>query len=368
MAMEGMAEGGWIAAHVPGEGALTLDARPFPALAGRGTLLLEFTTGADFAGPIRLIHLATRTPEPRLLSLAITPERRIEVIQLQGAAFHALSIDASTELATGGRMRLSWRWDTADRQSLLTLEALDTGTLRQNAGADPLPLPRIDLEALTNRTGAARIGLQVDWLALGDHLQPVGPAGCFAPATQIETPQGPRPANLIRAGDLVETVDAGAQPVLWSGRVSLPALGALRPVRLCAPVYGRTRDLWLLPQHRIAVAGPAVQGLFASEEVLVESRHLVDGRGALQPDRAATLTWQGILLQDHHLLIADGCRIESLGLGRLARSTALAMTTALADLAAKGRLPVHDTPARPILSDHDARRLATARDRGSRAA
>ncbi len=180
----------------------------------------------------------------------------------------------------------------------------------------------------------------------------------------IDTPQGPRPAGAIRAGDLVTTVDAGARPVLWSGRVCLPALGALRPVRLCAPRFGQTRDLWLLPQHRVARSGAAVATLFGTPEVLIEVRHLLDGVTALQPDGAAVMPWHGLLLDDHHLLTADGCRIESLGLGRLTRSPALAATTAPGALAAEGRLPVHPAPARPILSGAEARQLAAAQIKG----
>lgn len=339
---------GWIAAHVPGEGGRWLDNRPTPAMAPRGTLLMEFALPPARPGAVRLVHLAMRDPA-RLLSIAVTTERRIEVIQRQGTAFHALSIDASAETAAGGRMRLSWRWDDGTGQSLLTLEALDQGTLRQAAGFDPLPMPGEDLAALAAGTGAARIGMQLDWLAIGDHLHPVGPGGCFAPTTMLDTPQGPRPASAIQAGDMVLTVDAGAQTVLWSGRVCLPALGALRPVRLCAPRFGQTRDLWLLPQHRLSLGG--------ADEVLIEARHLIDGRTALQPDGAPVMAWHGILLDQHHLLIADGCRIESLGLGRLARSPALAATTALADLAAEGRLPLHPASVRPILSEAETRLL-----------
>lgn len=351
--------GGWLAAYRPGEPMVTLDQRRLPALVARGTLLLEFTLMRGETDILPLLHLARQDGWPRFLSLSTTADGRIALIQRQGKAFHAISIDASEEIGAGGRMRLSWRWDGPGRQSLLSLESPDHGTLRQQVGFDPLPIPRDDLELLLSGVGAARIGPRVDWVALGDHLHPAGPGACFAPATPIETPEGPRPASAIRTGDLVETADAGAQQVLWSGRVSLPSLGALRPVRLCAPVFGRTRDLWVLPHHRLALSGSLVEYLCGEDEVLTEARHLVDGCTALQPDRPATLNWQGILLQGHHLLVADGCLLESLDPGMLAHRPALAAMGALAEVA--DTLPRRATPPCRILHEYEARTLTAMR-------
>lgn len=352
---------GWLTAYRAGEPTVTLDQRPLPPLVARGTLLMEFTLMRGETDILPLLHLARQDGWPRFLSLSTTADGRIALIQRQGKAFHAISIDASDEIGAGGRMRLSWRWDGPERQSLLVLEALDQGSLRQQVGLDPLPMPRDDLETLLSGAGAARIGPRVDWLALGDHLHPAGPGACFAPATPIETPTGPRPASAIRTGDLVETADAGAQRVLWSGRISLPTMGALRPVRLCAPAFGQTRDLWVLPHHRLALSGSLVEYLCGEDEVLAEARHLVDGCTALQPDLPAALNWQGILLQGHHLLIADGCLLESLDPGILARRPALAATGALAEIADTGALPERTLPPRRILREYEARTLTAMR-------
>jgi hypothetical protein len=359
--MHGTGYEGWLAAYRAGEPGTALDQRRPAALVSCGTLMMEFTLMRGETDILPLLHLARQDGWPRFLSLSTTAEGRIALIQRQGNAFHALSIDASDEIGAGGRMRLVWRWNGPERQSLLVLEALDQGTLRQQVGLDPLPMPREDLETLLTGTGGARIGPRVDWVALGDHLHPVGPGACFAPSTPIETPTGPRPAGAIRTGDLVETADAGAQPVLWSGRVSLPTLGALRPVRLCAPAFGKTRDLWVLPHHRLALSGSLVEYLCGEEEVLAEARHLVDGCTALQPDRPAALNWHGILLADHHLLIADGCLIESLDPGGMALRPALAANGVLTDLAAAGTLPHHAAPPRRILHEYEARTLTAMR-------
>ncbi len=357
------AQHGWFAAYLPHHGRVEFDQARVPGQLAQGSLLLEVTLTRGETGPLELFDLTAPGAGADRLALTLDREGLIRLEIRRGAAFHALSIDASADCAEGGPMRLSWRWDCIAGESLLTLEALERGTLRQRAAPAPVALARADLETLAEGRAPARIGPRVEWLAVGAHLHPAGPAACFAPSTPLLTPTGWRPAGNLRAGDLVETVDAGAQPVLWSGRIALPALGHLRPVRLCAPSFGASRDLWVLPQHRIALSGPTVDYLFGEDEVLVEARHLVDGCTALQPDRPNVLGWQGVLLDGHHLLIADGCRLESLNAGRLARQPALAATTALADLAALGALPEHRSPVRRVLEGFETRSLAAARSR-----
>lgn len=359
-----MQETGWIAALTPGRGTHVFAPNGLPSLMAQGSLMLEFSLMQGEIGPMPLIEVSRRTGPQHLFALTLEADGHLSLLQRRGEAVHALSLDMAAECAAGGRMRLIWSWNVARAESLLTVEALDGGSLRQRAGSAPLPLSRAEAEALLSGASAASIGARVEWLALGDHRQPVGPGACFAPSTPIQTPSGPRPAGNLRAGDLVETVDAGPQPVLWSGRVALPALGALRPVRLCAPSFGTSTDLWVLPQHRVALGGATIDYLFGEDEVLVAARYLVDGGTAQQPDRPCVLNWQGVLLADHHLLVADGCRIESLSIGRLARQMALARTTALAPLVAAHTLPLHLTSTRRTLLPYEAQALASARAQG----
>jgi hypothetical protein len=85
---------------------------------------------------------------------------------------------------------------------------------------------------------------------------------CYVEGTLIRTDWGLRPIEMIGTGDLVETLDAGLQPVLWAGAVAVPldrlaADPACRPVRIAAHAFGPdcpARDLLVSRQHRLALS------------------------------------------------------------------------------------------------------------------
>jgi hypothetical protein len=354
---------GWIGFRDFAHGSSALDPAAGPALVARGTLLAEFAVAQGQAGRLPLISHVGAGGTPRLFSVEIGADGRLVVLQRQGAAGAVLTLAAAAMLAEGGRMRLNYRWDAPANSSLLTLEALDKGLIRQAEGAAALALPRHDLLALLRGGPGTAHTDALGWMAVAQQPVPVGPGAAFAPSTPIATPEGTRAAGLIAAGDWVETADAGPQQVVWSGRLCLPALGRLAPVLLRAPYFGLARDLWVLPQTRIAVSGAAVEYLFGVDAVLVEARHLVDGITAETRQGPRALGWQGILLRGHHLLIADGARVESLFLGGLAAAPDLAATTALAGPAAAGVLPLHRRGVLRELCSYEAASLAAARAR-----
>lgn len=128
---------------------------------------------------------------------------------------------------------------------------------------------------------------------------------CFAEGTRIDTPEGPRPVEEIRPGDLVLT-RAGLRPVLWHGSRRLDA-GALRlrpdlrPVRLRAGHYGLTCDLVLSPQHGVVVGGALVRA----------RHHALWGQGA-RVISVGQVTYHHLLLPEHAILTAQGAAVESL--------------------------------------------------------
>ena len=142
---------------------------------------------------------------------------------------------------------------------------------------------------------------------------------CFVPGTKIATPQGPRPVEELAEDDLVETRDNGPQPVRWIGRrrisgARLFAMPHLRPVRIRAHVLcdgEPDEDLVVSPDHRVLVKGPVAQALFASAEVLVSARDLINDRTVTVERRLREVTYIHLALDSHQVLWANGAECES---------------------------------------------------------
>lgn len=356
----------WIAAYGHETGLRRLGPHPLPERIERGTLVMEIDSAGLAARPEPLLHLASRRDEPRLFAIDRLADGRLRLVQRQGRARAVFSVGTDPAEAAG-RLRLTFHWDTGARKALLTAEDPVTGTIRQQAGEAPLALDAEAVRALLGAAPGCSRHPALDWLAVAAGYVPLAVGPGLAADTPVDTPAGPRPASSLRAGDTVLTADAGPQVLRWSGRMVLPALGAWRPVRLLAPYFGRRTDLIVLPHHRIALSGPQIEYMAGEEEVLVEARHLVNGPGAVWDDSAATRAWQGLLLDAHQLLLSDGCRVESLFAGALARDPALVATTALGALAAGGEMPRHRRPVRRDLQAYEVRALQTLR-RQARAA
>ncbi|QPH52803.1 Hint domain-containing protein [Pontivivens ytuae] len=183
---------------------------------------------------------------------------------------------------------------------------------------------------------------------------------CFAAGTRIETPHGPRPIEDLRPGDLVLTLDAGPQAVVWAGCTRMVASGRTRPVRIAPGVLGNTSALVVSPQHRLLLRGPRAMLLFGTAELLVPARALVDGRAARRI-AAGPVDYHHILLEQHHVVRANGVAAETFLPGRTGldvmdaalRETLLAIRP---DLRA---MPESYGPAaRPLLQPREYRLLA----------
>lgn len=142
---------------------------------------------------------------------------------------------------------------------------------------------------------------------------------CFTPGTSILTPGGPRPIDELRPGDLIQTKDNGAQEILWRGSrkmtgARLYAMPHLRPVRFRAGALGQGRpegDLWVSPQHRMLLRGPAAQALFNSAEVLVAAEDLVNDHSIAVDLAMREVTYIHLLLDRHNVIFANGMETES---------------------------------------------------------
>ncbi|RLJ52083.1 lamin tail-like protein [Litoreibacter meonggei] len=146
---------------------------------------------------------------------------------------------------------------------------------------------------------------------------------CFATGTMLETPQGFTGIEHLRAGDLVNTRDNGVQPIRWifARRVSAAELKSdtkLAPICIDAKALGlgvEQRPLRVSRQHRLLVTGKIAQRMFGHDELLVPAKDLLgcDGVTVEQPDE--DFYYFHVLLDDHHVLNANGVAAESLFLG-----------------------------------------------------
>ena len=135
---------------------------------------------------------------------------------------------------------------------------------------------------------------------------------CFEAATAIATPDGARPAGLLRAGDAVIATDAAGraavETVRWVGRRTLD-LAAHPDPELAAPIRIRAdaispglpaRDLLLSPDHCL---------LF--DDHLLRAFRLLNGVSVVQECAQHTVSYVHIALDRHALLCAEGMAAES---------------------------------------------------------
>ncbi len=138
---------------------------------------------------------------------------------------------------------------------------------------------------------------------------------CFASGTAIRTPHGDVLIDDLRVGDLVSTLDNGAQKVRWIGRrtVGQTALGSdpsLRPVLIPKGTMNAERDLLVSRQHAL---------LFGHDH-LARAIHLTNIPET--PIRIAHgkrhITYIHLMFDAHEIIFAEGVAAESFYPGPMA--------------------------------------------------
>ena len=133
---------------------------------------------------------------------------------------------------------------------------------------------------------------------------------CFTEGTRIATPRGVREIEDLEMGDLVVTRDHGLQPIRWVGKRTVPARGALAPIRFDPHVIGNERALYVSPQHRMLMQGVEASLLFGESEVLASAKHLVNGSTVTEV-HGGTVTYVHIMFDQHEIIYAEGAASES---------------------------------------------------------
>lgn len=170
---------------------------------------------------------------------------------------------------------------------------------------------------------------------------------CFDADTLIQTASGPVRAGDLQVGDLVLTVDNGAQPIRWVGSRTLDAAELssqphLRPIRIAKGALGRdmpSADLVVSPQHRVLVRSRIAQRMFSVPEVLVAAKTLLELPGIEVADDMEAVTYVHFLFDSHQVVFSNGALTESLytgpqalkSVGETARQEILALFPELAE-------------------------------------
>lgn len=188
---------------------------------------------------------------------------------------------------------------------------------------------RASVEPVVGRAGlylvriggkAAGLASAATWAA-GTAWQADGPdhpeaLAAYAAETLIDTPDGPRPAGDLVAGDVVTTLANGSRPLRWVGRqrvspVEFLARPGLRPVAFAPGTVGNTRALVVSPQQRMLIDDWRAAVYFGEDRVLVSALALVDDETARLVLPEAGLNYVILLCDRHEILLAEGALSES---------------------------------------------------------
>ncbi len=235
------------------------------------------------------------------------------------------------------------------------------GTVEGLAFVGAIPPVGIALTVVSASEGPGSLGQAS--LAAADLAVP-----CFTPGTRIETPDGGRAVEALRAGDTVLTLDNGSQALTWVGRTEVWAERlrrhpAFRPIHIRADAFGPgrpCRDMLVSPQHRILVSGWQAEVHFGEREALVAALHLVNGSSVTRAWDVTETAYVHLACARHEILISDGLPTESFNPGPMV----LPALPEGARAQLRALFPDHDLSrsapfwaARPLISGREAAAL-----------
>jgi Hint domain len=204
-----------------------------------------------------------------------------------------------------------------ERDSGLVLAAAcQVGGAEHLAGAD------VGITWLQGPKGQAVPLLRLDGRAVGV-VAPSEPAEApgealagFAAETLIDTPDGPRMAGQLQAGDRVTTLANGSRSLVWVGRQRITPQALLvrpdlRPVAFLPSAAGNLGQLVVSPKQRLLIDDWRAEVYFGADQVLVAAQALVDDRQARLVLPSGGVAYVQLLCDRHEVLIAEGALADS---------------------------------------------------------
>jgi len=172
----------------------------------------------------------------------------------------------------GDAYRLIYRSNSADGSASLEVRSLDrpgiAGVANAFARSPLLMQDFVPAEPLIRDFG----GLA----ALANHNAPRADIGGLQVGTLVDTPAGPRPVETLVCGDVVLTGRDSAAIVAKSERAEAVTLGSTNAVRLRAPYFGLTGDVFVARHTQVLLSGPDIDYAFGTDSVTADAGDLVN--------------------------------------------------------------------------------------------
>lgn len=181
---------------------------------------------------------------------------------------------------------------------------------------------------------------------------------CFHAGMRILTPEGERPVQGLRPGDLVMTLDSGPQAIRWVDRWNIDKTKENNaPICIVAGAFGAgipKRDLRVSPHHRLYLTSRISERMFGTPGVLIAARRLLGLPGVYQDPIGQEAAYVHFLCDQHELVLAEGVAAETLlvaaqSIAMLDEAISVGVAEAAAPLTARA-----SAPARPL---HSQKRL-----------
>jgi hypothetical protein len=327
-------------------------------LLARGSIVIETRLSPD-GRPQALLSYRRSHPWVSSFSLQAIPGGGIALIISQGdEVFHtALHHEARGRTDV---LRITYSWDAPRRWGRLAVENPETDQVFMTTLSEPKPLSLADLDLMISDPLQRKLDSDVIYVAVSGDIEPLGPMPGLTDQVPVSTHIGHRPAGLLKRGDLVHTPAGDLVPVLQTIRRTVPARGSFQPVRLRAPYFGLKQDILVAPEQRLVISGTEVEYLFGRESVLVPARHLINGTSAIACSGPPTITYTHVILPGHEAVMAAGCPVESLYIGRIRRNAEMLGASLLAGVD-RNTLPEHAQSVHPVLKPFEAITLVNQR-------
>ncbi|MFN4101169.1 MAG: Hint domain-containing protein [Pararhodobacter sp.] len=220
-----------------------------------------------------------------------------------------LNLDAGTDGMLAPGSDTGRAGDPVRLEGRLTLMAPDgdlVEVLVLATGAERLALPLSPLRPKLTYTLIA-VDAEPGPIRLADIV-----AGAFAQGTRIALADGRQvPVEELVPGDAVITRDHGVQSLRWKGLVTLRAEGGFAPVTVLPGVMGNPGPLSVSPHHRLFLYRRDAKALAGASGLLVQARHLVDGRTILRRE-GGFVDYHSLVFDAHEVIYAEGVPCESL--------------------------------------------------------